>query len=45
MVKHTLKDGTVLDDIKGHVVKIEDAELAYAVMERINEREKNREQD
>ena len=37
MVKHILKDGTVLTDITGHVVKIEDAKAIYALMDKINE--------
>lgn len=36
MIRHHLKDGTVLDDITGHVVKKEDAPLAYLVMEQMN---------
>ena len=43
MVIHILKDGTVLSDITGHVVKKEDVPMAYVVMEQMNEkrREKN----
>lgn len=37
MVKHILKDGTVLNDITGHVVKIEDAKAIYLLMNKINE--------
>jgi hypothetical protein len=36
-VKHILKDGTVLTDITGHIVKIEDAEVAYQIMDKLNE--------
>ena len=32
MVRHILKDGRVLTDITGHVVKCEDAKEVYAVM-------------
>ena len=32
MIIHILKNGTVLDDITGHVVKIEDAPTAYALL-------------
>ena len=32
---HILKDGTELRDISGHVVKIEDAEPLYHLMETI----------
>lgn len=38
MVKHIMKDGTVLNDITGHVVKMEDAEVVYAILDKINER-------
>lgn len=43
MVKHVLKDGTVLKDIKGHVVKIEDAKQIYMLIDKMNQRkgEKN----
>lgn len=37
MVIHVLRDGTVLKDITGHVVKIEDAKAIYALMDKINE--------
>ena len=36
-IKHILKDGTVLDDISGHVVKMEDAKQFYLILGRINE--------
>ena len=35
MVKHILKDGTVLDNISGHVVKIEDVPQFYEILGRI----------
>lgn len=37
MVKHILKNGTVLDDISGHIVKMEDAEAVYQIMDKLNE--------
>ena len=37
-IRHILKDGTVLDDISGHVVKMEDAPVAYELMDRVKER-------
>ena len=37
MVKHILKDGTVLDDITGHVVKMEDAKVVYQIMDKMNQ--------
>lgn len=43
MVKHILKNGIVLQDIKGHVVKKEEAPQAYALVERLNrEREEKK---
>lgn len=36
MVIHVLKDGTVLHDITGHVVKKEDAKSIYAILNEIN---------
>ena len=38
MIKHILKDGTVLKDITNHVVKVEDAETVYALMDKINDK-------
>ena len=40
MVKHILRDGTVLQDITGHVVKRKDAPEIYALMEQIKRKEK-----
>lgn len=37
-VTHVLKDGTVLDDITGHVVRYEDAKPLYDMMADINSR-------
>lgn len=37
MIRHHLKDGRVLDDITGHVVRKEDAPLAYLLIEQMNE--------
>lgn len=36
-VKHILKNGKVVKDITGHVVKMEDAVNVYTLMRRINE--------
>jgi len=36
MIRHHLKDGRVLDDITGHVVRKEDVPLAYQLMEQMN---------
>ena len=38
MVKHILKDGQAVDDIQGHVVKMENAEAVYSLMDKINQR-------
>ena len=35
MIKHILKNKTVLQDITGHVVKQDDAPLVYQIMERM----------
>lgn len=35
-VKHVLKDGTVLDDIAGHVVRMQDAQGVYTLIDGIN---------
>lgn len=44
MVKHVLKDGTVLDDISGHVITREQFPEVYDIMDRVfakgNENEK-----
>lgn len=37
-IHHILKDGTALDDIKGHVVRMDDARNVYAIMDRINKK-------
>lgn len=33
---HILRDGTVLDSVEGHVVKFEDAEPLYHLIQNIN---------
>lgn len=43
MVRNVLKDGTVLEEITGHVVKKEDALLVYQIMERLREKRKEKE--
>lgn len=35
-VRHVLKDGRVLSDLRGHVVRYEEAVNAYKLMENIN---------
>lgn len=40
MVIHILKDGTVLKDITGHVVRMEDAGPLYHLIDSINRGEK-----
>ena len=45
MVVHVLKDGTVLDDITGHVVKKEDVPTVYALIERMNEHSQKEEKN
>lgn len=38
-VTHVLRDGTVLNDINGKVVRIKDAKQVYVLIEKINARE------
>ena len=46
MIRHILKDGTVLEDITGHVVKEKDAPSVYALIDQMNgERKKENEKD
>ena len=40
MIKHVLKDGTVLADMTGHVVKKEDAPMVYQIIEQITRKER-----
>lgn len=39
MVKHVLKNGTVLDDITGHLVKREEVPSVYTLIERKGEKD------
>ena len=45
MIKHILNDGTVMKDIKGHVVKMDDAKVVYSILGRINERRNKEKND
>lgn len=38
MVIHILKDGTRVDDIAGRIVKIQEAEVVYKLMDEINKK-------
>ena len=38
MVINILRDGTRLDDLTGHVVRVQEAEAAYDLMDGIDER-------
>lgn len=38
-VRHVLKDGRVLSDLRGYVVRYEEAVNAYKLMENINKQE------
>ena len=40
MVKNILKDGTVLADMTGHVVKKEEAPMVYQIIEQIQRKER-----
>lgn len=45
MIRHHLKDGRVLEDITGHVVKKEDVPTAYSLIDHMNyERESKRDE-
>lgn len=35
-IKHVMKDGSVLNDITGHLVRKEDVPCAYSLMEKLN---------
>lgn len=37
MIRHHLKDGRILTDITGHVVKKEDVPAVYSLIDQINE--------
>ena len=37
-VKHVFKDGTTVNDVTGHIVRLKDAEAVYTLVDRINER-------
>ena len=41
MVIHILRDGTRLNDIDGHVVKGQEAEAVYSLMNKISEEQSN----
>lgn len=43
IIKHVLKDGTVLDDISGYLIKKEDCPELYRVIEKIR-REKGKDE-
>ena len=38
MITHIMMDGTILTDITGHVVRKEEAEAVYVLLDAINER-------
>ena len=42
-ITHILKDGKVIEDITGHVVKKEDAPTVYSLMNMLKERRKSEE--
>lgn len=37
-IHHVLKDGTRMDDISGHVVRVQDAESVYSLIAKMNQR-------
>lgn len=42
MIWHVLKDGTVLEDIQGHVVRMEEAPSIYAILDKVRERKRDK---
>ena len=42
MIRHHLKDGRVLEDITGHIVKKEDAPMAYSLIDHMNHERENK---
>lgn len=45
MIRHHLKDGRILTDITGHVVKKEDVPLVYSLIDQINEEKRAKKQN
>ena len=45
MIKHILKDGTVLQDITGHIIKQESAPVVYQIIEQMEREEKENERN
>lgn len=45
MVTHILKNGTKVDDITGHVVKVKDAPMTYEIIEKLNRERRNNNDD
>lgn len=41
MIRHILKDGTVLKDITGHIIKQESAPMVYQIIEQMEREERN----
>ena len=37
-IKHIMKDGVVLSDINGHVVRMSDAKTVYNLLDQINKK-------
>ena len=42
MIIHILSDGTVLENIKGHVVKQEEVKSVYDLMDSMNKRQEEK---
>ena len=42
-VVHILRDGSIVEDITGHVVQVEDAEAVYRLIDSINRNRKTNE--
>jgi len=45
MIRHHLKDGSIVTDITGHVVKKEDVPAVYSLIDQINEEKRATKRD
>lgn len=45
MIRHHLKDGRILTDITGHIVKKEDVPAVYSLIDQINKEKRAKQQN
>ena len=45
MITHILKNGTVLEDITGHVIKQDDVPMVYQIIEQMEREDKENERN